>query len=59
MQPRAKIRCEWCGKLLKPNEVYGCPLCGSHICDQCWGPLGDICISCWELGEEDEDGDPG
>ena len=50
------IRCEWCNKLLSEDDAHGCSVCGAVVCDECWGPGGDVCITCAEL---DEDGDEG
>jgi hypothetical protein len=57
-----KIRCEWCKRPLKPN-FEECPYCGARICCDCWGPFGDMCITCWylfagevgQVGEDEED----
>ena len=55
------IHCRFCNRLLSEDEAYGCPSCGSMVCEDCWGPGGDVCINCYETGEdgnlieEDED----
>jgi hypothetical protein len=46
------IHCRFCNKLLSEAEAYGCPACGSYVCESCWGPGGDVCILCWETGED-------
>ena len=46
------LRCWWCGKLL--TRALGCPICGAYVCEDCWGPDGEICIHCYETGIDED-----
>jgi hypothetical protein len=46
------IQCRFCNKLLTETTAYGCPSCGSYVCERCWGPGGDVCVNCYETGED-------
>ncbi len=46
------IHCRFCNKSISEADAYGCPTCGSYICEQCFGPDGDVCILCAETGED-------
>ena len=49
------IRCEWCNKLLSEDDAHGCSVCGAVVCDECWGPDGDVCITCAQIYEDEGD----
>lgn len=51
------VPCKWCGRLLSAKRAYRCPVCGSYVCAGCWGPDGNICITCLEQSEIMDEGE--
>jgi hypothetical protein len=45
--------CDACGTN-STDDLYECPTCGQHVCQQCYCGVGAVCIDCVEAGSCDE-----